>query len=138
MRRQVFPTAPSPTVTHLMNFVPVAVGALLLALVVLFISLIKKTKKLLKKNRIFWVSMKVKMEKNSRNLLRKCCSYSILVRDKRREQEKAKQRFYKSLFWQESNEGGFILSCQRGKKYFFYFFFNWISEIIFNHKLLKF
>lgn len=38
-----------------------------------------ENKKLLKKNTRFWVSMKFKMEKNSRTLLRKCCSYSILV-----------------------------------------------------------
>lgn len=38
------PTAPSPTVTHLMNFVPVAV-ALLLALLLVFISSIRKITK---------------------------------------------------------------------------------------------
>lgn len=38
MRRLVFPTAPSPTVTHLMNLVVVILGVLTATFVLLFIS----------------------------------------------------------------------------------------------------
>lgn len=38
MRRLVFPTAPSPTVTHLMNLVVVMLGVLTATFVLLFIS----------------------------------------------------------------------------------------------------
>lgn len=129
MRRQVFPTAPSPTVTHFINFDVDVVDVVALALLAIWVSYSEKIKQPTKSSLSLFVLFfqgKFKAYLWEKSWFFFPSPFQFIQRESSKEKDKERglrkifSKVFPFLMGQRKdimiNENHFNLSCQRGKK----------------------